>query len=133
MRRVLGARQTAADDSIATLSSQNNLALLLLDAKKPAEAEVIFREMIEGLDKALPEDHWMRWQGRMNLAQALVDQEKFEEAEPLMLTGYDGLVKTLPPGSTRLPGAANELAILYKKMGRAEEEAKWRERAGQSR
>ena len=129
MRRVLNARQSAEPDSVAMLSSQNNLGLLLLDAKKPAEAESIFREMVEGLDRVLPEDHWMRWQGRMNLAQALVDQEKYEQAEPLMLAGYDGLTKTLPPGNTRLPGAANELAILYRKMGKPDEEARWTAKA----
>jgi len=129
MRRVLGARQTAGPESVATLATQNNLGLLLLDAKKPTEAETIFRAMVDGLDRALPENHWMRSQGRINLAQALVDQQRYEEAEALMLAGYEGLVKSLPSGSPRIPAAANELAILYGKMGKPEEQSRWKARA----
>jgi hypothetical protein len=55
--------------------------------------------------------------------------ELLERGDRLILTGYEGLVKTLPPGNPRLPGAANELAILYNKMGKPEEEARGKAKA----
>jgi serine/threonine protein kinase len=131
LRRVLAAQErVGGPDSVPALSSRNSLGLLLLDAGKPADAEAVFRAMIQGLDRALPEDHWMRAQGRLNLAQALYEQQRFADAEPLMLAGYEGLRSVLPETSWRVTNAARQIADLYAKTGRPDDEAAWRRRAG---
>lgn len=121
-------RLTGADAQ-ATLVLRNNLALLLLDLKKPAEAEPEFRAMIAGLDKILPEGHWMRGASRLNLGECLMDLERFEEAEAEMLAGYEGLKATLGAEHPRATNAAKSIATLYRKWGKEAEAARWGEGA----
>ncbi len=112
-----------------TLVVMNNLGLLLLDLKKPAEAEPIFREMLAGLGAIIPADHWMHGQAKMNVGECLADQAKYEEAETLMLGGYEHLARVLPAGHSRVSNAATSLATMYEKWQKPEKAAEWKARA----
>ncbi len=122
-------RRIDGDASQDTLVTENNLALLLLDRKKPAEAEPMFREMVAGLEKLLPEGHWMRGAARINLGESLGDQNRFEEAEKEYLAGYQSLTAALGENHNRAMNAAKSIADLYHKWGKSEEETAWRAKA----
>ena len=64
-------------------SDYNNLAVLLKDQGKYAEAEPLFRRAIEIDEKALGKDHPDVANDYNNLAGLLQDQGKYAEAEPL--------------------------------------------------
>jgi tetratricopeptide (TPR) repeat protein len=126
MRRVLAIRQRTSPDGQSTLSVMNNLGLLLLDRKKPAEAEPIFRAMLAGVEKSMPADHWIRGQARINIGECLFDQGKYAESEPLLIEGLEKLKQTLPPEHTRITGAKVSLAKLYDAWSKPEKAAEYR-------
>jgi serine/threonine protein kinase/tetratricopeptide (TPR) repeat protein len=131
MREVLEIRERVnGKDAQPTLVLMNNLGLLLLDQKKPAEAEPIFREMLAGLSAILPPEHWMFGAAKVNVGECLSDQGKYEEAEKLMVEGYEHLAKVLPAGHSRVSGAAKALATMYEKWQKPEKAAEWKQRGG---
>jgi tetratricopeptide (TPR) repeat protein len=65
-----------------TLTSINNLSLLLKDQGKPGEAEPYFREALEKRRRVLGEEHPSTLRSIGNLGQLLQAQGKTSEAEP---------------------------------------------------
>jgi hypothetical protein len=98
---------------------------MLLDIKRPEEAEKLFADMVPRLDRVMPEGHWIMGLARVNQGEALMDLKRFDEAEPLMLEGYNKLTASLDPEHPRVRGAAGSIANLYKAWGKADEESKW--------
>ena len=104
----------------------NDLGLLLLARERPADAETVLRTMAAGIEKAVPETHWMRGQALVNLARSLAGQSKFDEAEKLMVEGYSRLAAALPAGHDRRRIAADALATMYERWQKPERAAEWR-------
>jgi hypothetical protein len=106
MRRTLESRRRVnGDGAMVTLTVVNHLGLLLLDRKKPGEAEGLFRELIAGIDNVVPEGHWILGQARVNLGECLIDLGKLEEARPWVEEGLERLKKSLPAGHNRIEKA----------------------------
>ncbi len=117
-------------NSVDTLTLVNNLALLLENRGRFAEAEPMFRRVVEGVDIALPPDHWMRFAGRMNLANCLVELGKTGEAEPMLTDAYDNLKRVLGTDHQRTRSCAKSLALLYDKSGKKDDADRWRVLSG---
>jgi|GEM_PF-1545586 tetratricopeptide (TPR) repeat protein len=103
--------------------------LMLLEEKKPAEAELKLRESLLIRQKMQPDD-WSTFETKSILGEALLDQKKYEEAEPLLLSGYQGMKKreSQMPSSAKvqLTRALERLVHLYETWGKKDQAAKWR-------
>jgi tetratricopeptide (TPR) repeat protein len=64
-----------------TLTVVNNLALLLQDLQKYAEAEKMYRRALAGREKKLGIDHLHTLESMDDLASVLQDEGKYAEAE----------------------------------------------------
>lgn len=102
---------------------------MLLIQKKPAEAELRFRECLEIRRKIQP-DNWTTYETESMLGEALLDQRKFSEAEPLSLSGYQGMKQREDaiPGADRprITQALERLVRLYEAWGKSDEASRWR-------
>jgi tetratricopeptide (TPR) repeat protein len=113
-------------NSVDTLTLVNNLALLLENREKFAEAEPMYRRVVAGVDVALPPDHWMRFAARKNLADCLVDLGRSDEAEPMLVAAYPELKRVLGPDHQRTRACAKSLERLYEKAGKKQEAERWK-------
>jgi serine/threonine protein kinase len=127
-RRTLEARRRASPDDIATLGVMNDLGLLLLARKKSAEAEEVLRPMLAGVERSVPEGHWLRGQAMVNLGRSLAEQHRFSEAEKLLLAGYDVLASAFDEGHQRRTIAAGVIADMYARWEKGELAEQWRAR-----
>ncbi len=102
---------------------------MLLIQKKPAEAELKFRECLAIRQKHQPDD-WTTFDAKSGLGEALLDQKKFAEAEPLLVSGYEGMKqrkdKIPAQDMPRLNKALERLVRLYDAWGKPDEAAMWR-------
>ena len=73
-----------------TLTSINNLALLLKTQGKLGEAEPLYREALDGRRRTLGDSHPSTLTSINNLAGLLQAQGKLGEAEPLYRESLDG-------------------------------------------
>ena len=80
---VASCRETLGDKHPQTLLSINNMALLLKDQGKLAEAEGLCREALTGSRETLGNKHPETLISINNLAALLLDMGKMAEAEPL--------------------------------------------------
>jgi tetratricopeptide (TPR) repeat protein len=103
--------------------------LMLLEQKKPAEAELKLRESLTISQKTQPDD-WTTFETKSILSEALLDQKKYAEAEPLLLSGYHGMLKRISkipsPDRGQLNRALERLVRLYEAWGKKDHAAKWR-------
>ncbi len=103
--------------------------VMLLQQKKPSEAELKFRESLTIRQKLAP-DEWETYETSSMLGQALFDQQKFSAAEPLLVSAYDGMKKHMdassPPRNASLSRALERIVKLYEAWGKPEEAARWR-------
>jgi tetratricopeptide (TPR) repeat protein len=102
---------------------------MLLNEKKPAEAELMLRDCLTIRQKIAPDD-WSTFDTRSHLGQALLDQNKFADAEPMLVTGYEGMKArqtSIPAGEKpRMLKALERVVKLYELWGKADEAMKWR-------
>jgi serine/threonine protein kinase len=107
------------------------LALSLLQAGQPAEAEPLLRECL-AIRAAKQPDSWLTFNTRSMLGGALLGQKKHAEAESLLLQGYQGMKereKTIPrQGKIRLAEAAERLVQLYEARQQPEQARVWQEK-----
>ena len=65
----------------STLSSMNNLAIVLQEQGKWREAEEMHREVVEIRHRVLGEEHQDTWSSMNGLASVLKEQGKWQQAE----------------------------------------------------
>ncbi|KXJ84996.1 P-loop containing nucleoside triphosphate hydrolase protein [Microdochium bolleyi] len=105
-----------------TLSSVNDLALVLGDQGKYEEAEALNRRALDGREKALGKDHPDTLTSVNNLAGVLQRQGKYEEAEAMNRRALDGREKkALGKDHPDTLTSVNCLASLYHKQNRLHE------------
>ncbi len=101
---------------------------LLLSRKKPAEAELKFRQCLNYRQVNAPREA-STFEVQSLLGAALVEQHKFEQAETHLLAAYEGLGKLVSDGSSLarqdLITTAERLTALYLSWGRAEKAEQW--------
>lgn len=130
MRHVLEVhRHMHGEDAQSTLFDINNLARLLLDRHKPQDALPLFEQVVAGMDRSLPDGHWIRAAARVNLGECLRLLERYDEALSMLNAGYAGLQTSLGAQHNRTRNAAALLADLYQAMGRDADAQQWRAKA----
>ena len=110
-------RVTAGQRDEKTLRCMNNLAGLLVEQGRHAEAEPLYREALRARRESLPREHEDTLGSLNNLSNLLKLQGKRAEAEPLMAEALAGKRKTLGdahPGTLR---SLSNLAILQMEQG----------------
>ncbi|MDP7572015.1 MAG: tetratricopeptide repeat protein, partial [Myxococcota bacterium] len=83
-------RKHLGDEHPDTLSSINNLGLLLHAQGKHAEAETLLGEALEGRRRTLGDEHPHTLISIKNLGSLLLDQDKYAEAETLWREAREG-------------------------------------------
>ncbi len=113
----------------STLSTLVELGEVLTETGSAAEAEPLLREALEGRRNISAIRGAKFARAAAALGDCLVAQERREEAESVLLESQSAWesVKGEDKASAR---AARRLADLYAALGRAEDEARWSERAG---
>jgi hypothetical protein len=103
---------------------------MLLQQKKPAEAELKLRECLTMRQQVQPDD-WTTFDTKSFLGEALLDQKKFANAEPFLLSGYEGIKQrenTIPhQNRSRLTKAIERLIRLYEAWGKEDQAMRWRQ------
>ena len=95
-----------------TLAAANDLALLLKDTGRVAEAEQLYRATYDARKKKLGEDHPDTLNSAGNLAFLLKNTGRTEEAEPLYRARYDAKKKKLGEDHPDTLDSAGNLGIL---------------------
>src|SRR5690606_11111715 len=90
-----------------------NLADVLVDQDRAAEAEPVYRQALEAGVAALPPAHWQPAAVRCRLGQCLANLDRNDEAEALLLDGYTGLENALGPQHDRTQRAVQALVAPY--------------------
>ena len=115
-------------NSAHTARVLGDLGKVLLDQKKPAEAEPFLRECLAIRAKTVP-DAWLTFNTRSLLGGAMLGQKKHADAEALLLQGYEGMKKrekSIPPqAKINLSNALDRLIELYTATNQPGELKKW--------
>jgi hypothetical protein len=116
-------------DTLEALASLHKRAHELAPSR-PAEAEPLFCQVLEGYRKAQGPDGALTLDLTLDLANLLYQSGRGAEAEPLIVAGYEGMnareAKIPPPGKPRFTEAAERVVRLYEEWGKEEKAAEWR-------
>ncbi|QDU83142.1 Serine/threonine-protein kinase PknD [Planctomycetes bacterium Pla163] len=104
-----------------TLDVLNNVALVLLEQGRYAEAEPLLRRAIDAQERALGPDHIDTQVSASYLARLLELQGRYPEAEVLARDAYDVLEQQLGEDDSRTLGCQSVLATVFMRMGRFDE------------
>lgn len=106
----------------------NNLATLYHRRGKLAEADALFREVLDLCGQALPPGHPYTAIFTNNHADCLTDLGRYEEAEAGLLQSLEWIEAAFKPGHPRQVRAVERLVRLYEKWGKPERAAAFRAR-----
>ena len=104
----------------------SNIAGVLQERKRYAEAEALFREAIQRYDSTLAPDHQLAGIAHARLGRVLRLQGKWQDALQETKTGYDILMKQTTPSVFWAGRAASDLIMEYDSLGRPADAAKTR-------
>ncbi|RYO74783.1 hypothetical protein DL766_009441 [Monosporascus sp. MC13-8B] len=104
-----------------TLSSINNLALILKDQGKYEEAEQIYREILELIEAALGKKHPDTLTNMNNLAEVLRNQGKYAEAEQIHRQALKLNKAVLGKKHPHTFASMNNIAGVLRRQGKYEE------------
>jgi tetratricopeptide (TPR) repeat protein len=108
-------------DSTEALDAGNDLAVALLRAGRPAEAEAAFRRVLEGYRRALGDDERKTLVTMSNLGDLLRSIGRPAEAEPLLRRASAGLERLVGRADPATRRAMGNLAITLHTLGRPAE------------
>jgi tetratricopeptide (TPR) repeat protein len=125
----LRARRPADDPQLAAACSELLGTLHL--AKKFAEAEPLYRELLASREAMIPDD-WRTFNTRSILGDCLLGQTNYAAAEPLLLSGYEGMKQRedkIPAASKRhVKETIQRLVKLYEATDQPEKAAEWKKK-----
>ena len=102
------------------------MADIFLRQGRFAEAEPVFREMLDLRREAFGEDHRLVSELKSSLGAALTGLGRYAEAEALLLDAYGRFREGQPAGDPRISMAARRLAELYERTGDTAKAAEYR-------
>ncbi|XRB00898.1 kinesin light chain 3 [Pycnococcus provasolii] len=112
----------------ATTKLLADVANLLENQGKYADAELLYRESLDGFRRELGDTHPNTLASIDNLANSLNQQGKYAEAEPLYRKALDGKRRKLGDAHPSTLASINNLAVLLKNQGKyADAEPLYRE------
>jgi tetratricopeptide (TPR) repeat protein len=117
-REVLDVRRRRAPESRETLVTLDRLALTLLDAGKPSEAEPLLREALPLARKLFPAGHPEIASTLLLVGRAAVESGRAKEAEPLLTEALAIRRKKLPAGDWGVASAGAVLGDCLRAQGR---------------
>ncbi|MCC6659407.1 MAG: serine/threonine protein kinase [Phycisphaerales bacterium] len=112
-------RRQLGPESPETLTSQADLAMLLDDRGRPAEAITMLRQTLEAQERTLGPDAMDTLRTAASLAWVLREHGGFEESGPLMRRTYEGLRRALGPLDPRTLKALTNHALAMIDSGEA--------------
>ncbi|KAJ5491643.1 Disease resistance protein [Penicillium diatomitis] len=107
--------QEVDDGAVGSLCS---LGLLYADQGRLLEAEAMFKQALEGKEKAWGREHTSTLGIVNNLGVLYADQGRLQEAEAMYERALEGKEKALGRGHTSTLNAINNLGLLYTDQGR---------------
>jgi tetratricopeptide (TPR) repeat protein len=105
-----------------------NLALALLSSGDTTESEKLFKDTISTLEAQYGKTSLKLAPALANLGELYRQSEKYDQAEPLLRQAFD-IRQAGDAKDPKLADAANDLAILYKEMGREKDSTDYFEKS----
>ncbi|UCF68795.1 MAG: serine/threonine protein kinase, partial [Acidobacteriota bacterium] len=124
-----GQLATLGADHDATILSWGNLGAILTADGRAAEAEPLLAETVERARRVLGAGHPLTGHTLRKYGNALLAMKRWDDAEPVLLEAHEVLSASLEADHPDTRRTATSLASLYEDLGRAADEAVWRERA----
>ncbi len=111
----------AKDEDDAALIAQANLADVYNRQHRFAEAEPLYRQVLDTQQRILGEEHIATLASMSNLAKLYTQQGRYTEAEPLCVQALEIRRRVLGPDHPATLASLNALAVLLRQHGRAAE------------
>ncbi len=118
------AKETLSDGHETRATIIRNFASVLLDLKKPVEAEAQAREALAVLKRGEKPKPGKIADAESVLGASLTAQRRFEEAEPLLTKSYEVLSKETGSEARYAPEALKRAVDFYRAWGKPEEAAR---------
>ena len=115
--------------SLPVAISLGTLGQFLLEREQYAEAESVFREVLEIVQEALPENHWRLFSIKSVIGQSLTGQGQFEEAEGLVIDSYERMKDNRRVPAEEVRAALDRVVRLYTDWQKPAEAARYRDMA----
>jgi tetratricopeptide (TPR) repeat protein len=119
------ARRVYGESHTHTLTSRGLLATAYLGMGRSAQAETIFREVLQQRQAAQPSEPVRVAIALSQHGEALGALRRFEEAEPELLEGHRLLQEALGDAHTHTQQAAARVREFYDRWGRPQQKAAW--------
>ena len=120
VREALGLTGRLGDPTLAA-RAEHVLALTLLNAGRPGEAEAILQASLAQERTRAGTDATAVLMAEQTLARTLLDQGRLHEAEALLLALHERYARRFGKDDARLIGVLNPLTFLYLAVGRLDE------------
>jgi serine/threonine protein kinase/Tfp pilus assembly protein PilF len=108
-------------DTIDGHMALNDMGMMLRAQGKLADAEDLFRRVLDIRRRTLAPDHWLIVESMGNLSFTLTDQGKLAEAEPLGREAMTLCQRVLGENNRRMVGLKLNLSILLQRQGKWDE------------
>ncbi|MGD8451971.1 MAG: serine/threonine-protein kinase [Phycisphaerae bacterium] len=123
-----GFRQIVGPENRQTFVAWNNLASLMVERGRAAEAADEYTGLLEVAARVLPPEHYMVRVFRSGYGECLTALQRYEEAEALLLPVYEGLSTDVGARHQHTQRTVERIVALYEAWGRPEQAATWRAR-----
>jgi serine/threonine protein kinase len=125
-------RKLYGGEDLRTAEALANLAFVVEQMGRAAEAEPIARECLAVREKQIPDD-WRTFNARSLLGSSLLAQKKYSEAEPFLISGCEGIEQRLAKisgggGKVRLKEALQRVVHLYEETSQLEKAVEWKKK-----
>jgi tetratricopeptide (TPR) repeat protein len=128
-RSLEGSEKALGKEHPNTLTSVNNLALVLRYQGKYEQAEEMNQRALEGYEKALGKEHPNTLTSVNNLALVLQYQGKYEQAEEMNQRALEGYEKALGKEHPNTLMSVNNLALVLRYLGKYKQAEEMNRRA----
>ncbi|MBL8876879.1 MAG: serine/threonine protein kinase [Phycisphaerae bacterium] len=120
MRRVVEIRRRANFEDPESWSQINNLATMLVNRGKAAEAKRLYIELFAAADGKLPPEHYARAIFRSNYGECLVMLGEYDQAEKELTESHQIIEAFFKPGHARVKKSLARIEELQRRSGKAQ-------------
>lgn len=120
MRRVVEIRRRANFEDPESWSQINNLATMLVNRGKAAEAKRLYADLFAAADGKLPPEHYARAIFRNNYGECLVMLGEYDQAEKELTESHQIIEAFFKPGHARVKKSLARIEELQRRSGKAQ-------------